>query len=1267
VSENYYQYHVRINPSDVNPTNVGSNFIVDAFDGTAEFSGVTKTVKWYQFKIPISQFENNVGGIEGFNSIRFMRVYLRGFDRPVVLRMARFELVRSDWRRYQFDLREPGERIATDNNNTSFDISAVSLQENSTKVPVNYVMPPDIDQQQNVQTTNLVLMNEQALQIRVCDLKDGDSRAIFKNVDLDTRMFKNIKMNVHAEKSSDATLKDGDLNMFFRVGTDYNNNYYEYQVPLKLTPEGRYDPNSTDSRRQVWLPENEVNFKFDEITSVKEARNKKIGYFSDLTTYTAPYSMDMGGYTVTIVGNPNLGTIKSVMVGIRNPTTADKQSHCAEVWINELRLTEFNNKGGWATTGQVQAKLADLGMLNLAGTYKSPYWGSVESKINERSRETNTTWDMSSSINGGKFFPAKWKISLPFFFNYGQTRITPLYNPLDPDVLSSDLQKNLPDSLWKSIRDKTTDFTLRKGFNFTNVRIDGFKRPKAKALPWDIANFNVSYAYNEIRRSNVNLEFNELRTYRGNLQYMYTIKNPYVFKPFSKVKLFQNKWFALLKDFNLQLVPNSMGASVDLNRSYSAVKNRDITAFYANSDGFTNPVLVNKNFIINRNYSFVWSFNKSLKFDFTANNDGRIMENPGEVQKNSKQWRDTVQNWFWHGGVNPLDTGRGKMGRFGENTTYRQQMNLTVDVPLNKFPALDFAKVSYRYSGTYTWLRQPFASIDPIGNTIQNTNGHNVTGSFNMVLLYNKIPYLKRINNPPPKAGGGLKAQAPGGRPNGEQRNKDSERADTTKTNNFKEIGEFLARTLMMLKNVSATYQLQGGQALPNFMPKSQYMGMDFGQGQNQAPGLMFTTGIKDENIIKKSINNHWLNEVQQQTTPYTETFNNTFNYRASVEPHGSLKIEFTGNYTRSYSSSKYIVYDPTAPNKYNDNISPSITGNYNISTFSYFKTFRDGNDPVNSELFKTFLDQRQNMAKQLSDKNPYNNDAIQSYTVLQNTQNGTTVVPQYYYDGYSPNQQDVLLGTFNKVYASKSTSNYDTKKIFPSIPLPNWNLTWDGLSKLSAVKKTFRSITVRHAYRSNYQLGNFSNNVLYSGNDQTTRMPVSANNLSANFVPYYSLNTVTLRESFEPLVKFDFQFVKPGWSANIEAKRDKTTNLNLAGLQIIETKGQEYVIGAGYLYPKLKINKIKIQGKVLESNLTVKVDISYRRNISVIRQIADGVSIPTGGTNIFTMRSSADYQLTPNVALRLFYDWVRTSPQTSASYPTASVNGGFSLRITFQ
>lgn len=1280
-TESYYQYRVHISKSDVNPNVVGTNFIVDAFDGTAEFSGIKKTVKWYQFKIPINQFEGAFGGIEGFNSIRFMRVYMKGFERPVLLRMARFELVRSDWRRYQYDLKKPGEFIKTDDQSVSFDVSAVSLQENGTKVPVNYIMPPDIQQQQNIQTTNLVLQNEQALQIRVCNLKDGDSRGVFKNVELDTRMFKNIKMNVHAEAMAGIPLNDDELHLFVRIGSDYNNNYYEYELPLKLTPKGTYDPNNVDHRAIVWPAANEVNIKFDEISLAKDARNTKYGYFSNLNQLTQPftYSDGLPGYSITVVGNPNLGNVKSIMVGVRNPKGPDNLAHCVEVWVNELRLTEFNNQGGWAATGQMQLKLADLGNASLAGTYYSPFYGGVEQKINERRKESTFLWDASSSINAGKFFPNNWKVTLPIYYNYGQTIITPLFNPIDPDVRMDAFKDNpnISDEKKEAILDQVLDFTERKGLNLTNIRIDGFKRKGTKPMPWDISNFSVTYAYTETFRRNINIETNIIRQYRGNLAYQYSMPKPPVLKPFVKMKIFQNKWFALIKDFNLQLLPNSFGAAVDVNRNFSVLKNRDITSFYAGSDVFANPALYNKNFLINRSYNLRWDLSRSLKFDFTANNEGRIFEPLGEVGKGYQPQRDSIVNTFMDGKETVYGKGTSKEhkfneGKYGANLSYRQQMNLNFNVPLNKIPLLDFMTVSYKFGGTYTWNRAPFGTPTDsayIGNTINNTTQHNISGSFAMNTLYNKIPYFKRLNTGGNK--GGLKPTA--GATSDKKSGKTSKDSTEKKNESFKEVGEFLARMIMMVKNVSLTYQEQRGQGLPNFMPRSQLIGMD--QSNANAPGLLFTSGLYDPTIRERSAANGWLAKLPNQTTPYIQTESKSITYRSSIEPHGSLKIELTGNYTKAKSLTEYMVYAPDSgyyreTNDFNFHQSTNETGNFNITTFSFFQSIRDPKPSLESVLFEEFKIERDNVANQLALENPNSiknpNSSVGTYTALGAAGNVIT-----YQDGYSDNQQDVLIGAFYNTYTGQKIKNYNTKNIFPTIPMPNWTVTWDGLGKIKGLKKTFRAITIRHGYRSTYNIAGYSNNLLY-GEDrnqiQNTRSPVvDPSTGNANFNPKYTINAVTITEGFTPLIKFDLQFQKPGWQANAEMKRDKTVSLNITGPQIIETKGQEYIVGLGYRYPNLSFKNLSIGGKPLKSDLTVKVDFSFRKNLSIIRRIADDISVPTGGTNIITLRSSADYLLTPNINLRLYLDWIRTKPQTSASFPTSNTSGGFSLRINFQ
>jgi len=1169
-TESYYQYRIRISPQDVNASNVGNNFLVDAFNGTAEFGGgIKKTVKWYQFKIPVSQFEKVVGEIQGFNSIRFMRVFVKGFDRPVVLRFARFELVRSDWRRYEYDLRKPGEYIKNDDNSTSFDVSAVNLQENGNKVPVNYVMPPEIEQVQNVQTTNLVLMNEQALQMRVCNLKDGDSRAIFKNVDLDTRMFNNIKMNVHAEKLGNNPLQDGELEFFMRVGSDYNNNYYEYSLPLKLTPPGTYDPNSESDRYKVWPSENEVNFAFSEISQTKQERNEKFGYFSNLNQLSQPYTKSFGNHSITIVGNPNLGTVKAIMIGVRNPKSTDNQSKCVEVWVNELRLTDFNNKGGWAATAQMQLKLADLGMLSLSGLYSTPFFGGVEKKINERSKETTLNWDVSTTINAGKFFPSNIKLSLPVFYNYGQTIITPLFNPLDPDVRMKDFDNAPGISKEKkdSIRKQVIDYTERKGINFTNVRIEGLKKKGTPPYPWDVSNFSFTYAFTQTFKRNINIDSSLVKTYRGNITYQYSLPKPPVLKPFEKSKILQSKWLTLIREINLQLLPNAFGFSMDVTRNFSFLKNRDITSFYANANSFQNPRLYNKNFLITRNYTLRWDLTRNIKFDMQASNESRVLEPYGDVSKKSPERRDSV--------IENLKGG-------GTNTIYRQQMNLNVNIPINKIPAFDFVSTSYRYGGTYTWNRVPFAAPDSFGNTINNTNQHNITANLNMTQLYNKIPYFKRIlsNQPvPPK-------------PTKNAKESSIPLTDSTnpkKNENLKDLAAFLAKVVLMIKNISLNYQLQGGQTLPNYMPRTDIMGMNI--ERNYAPGFLFTTGWYVPDIRERAEKNNWLTRNSNQSAPYIETFQKTFSWRSSVEPHGSFRIEFNGNVTHAKNLQEFMIYNHQE-GRYDFHVSPGETGNFNITTFSFFKGLSDKGTGIESSLYSEFLAVRADVAKKLSDNNPNSTKGIQSVTTP--TGNYT------YYDGYDFNSQDVLIGAFYETYTGQKIKKYSTKNVFPSIPMPNWTVTWDGLGKIPALQKIFRSITVRHSYKSIYNISGFSFNQLYGDRtgEQITRAPV-VNPITgnANFNSYYTINSVSINEAFSPLIKFDFQFNKPGWSTNVEMKKDKTIALNISGPQIIETKGQEYILGIGYRYPNLTFKKLYIMGKQLRSDLMVKIDLSFRKN----------------------------------------------------------------------
>ncbi|MBA3972270.1 MAG: cell surface protein SprA, partial [Bacteroidetes bacterium] len=550
--ESYYQYKVGITPGAF-AGGVGQNYITNVYSTTGQNikDGSSKPITWYQFKIPIRDANaERIGSIENFQSIRFIRMFLKGCDKPVILRFAKLELVRNDWRKYGFDLLAPGFYQPNDDINTQFDIGAVNIEEDGSKQPVNYVLPPNIDREINSGSANLVALNEQAMSLTICNLEDGQSRAAFKTTQLDVRSYKKLKMYIHAEASANTAdpLANNDLHAFIRLGTDYTDNYYEYSIPLKVTNPGFYNGSNVDDQYLVWPEANEMILEFEKLQAAKQRRN--IDMFNGLgVTLASEYVIVDGSRKITIKGNPNLSAIKIMMIGVRNPgisqsaDTDDGLAKCGQIWVNELRLTDFDEKGGWAATARVTAKLADFGNISLSGNMYTPGFGSIENKLTERKRETLKQYDLSSSLELGKFLPEEYNIHIPMYVGYSETFITPQFNPLDPDILLAPTLKDpaISKEIRDSIKHVTQDYTKRRSINFTNVKKDKGRNAK-KSHIYDVENWAATYSFTEAYRRNVNIEYSTQRNYRGGLIYSFA-PTPKNYKPFAKTKIFQPKYF----------------------------------------------------------------------------------------------------------------------------------------------------------------------------------------------------------------------------------------------------------------------------------------------------------------------------------------------------------------------------------------------------------------------------------------------------------------------------------------------------------------------------------------------------------------------------------------------------------------------------------------------------------------------------------------------------------------------------------------------------
>jgi len=1288
--ESYFQYRISLRPQDMDV--VGQNHITDIVTGTGtRKDGSAIDVKWYQFKIPIKTPERAIGTIQDFKSIRFMRMFFHDFSDTIVCRMAKFGLVRSEWRKYECannnNCLDPGEYITDDDfDETTFDVSVVNIEENGSRIPVPYVLPPDIIRESNIQTADLVALNEQALSLKVCKLEDGHSRSAYKITDFDLRSYKKLKMFVHAEDASPGgdELANGDLRIFIRLGSDFTDNYYEYEIPLQLTPWG-----STDDV-VIWPESNAFNFEFSALHEVKQARNV-VGW--PITVRYPEAGSPHGANLIYVKGTPDLSKLKTMMIGIRNPkkvnggSADDGFDKCAEIWVNELRLAGFDEKAGWAATARMTAKLADFAIVNLSGGVRTPGFGSIEKKVSERDRETTLQYDVSSTMQLGQFIPEKAGIKIPMYVGYSEVIKTPQYNPLDGDILMKDALEEYDPAGQDSIKDIVRDVTKRKSINFTNVKkVKG--KGSGKSHFYDVENLALSYAYTEDYHQDINLEYSSIRNHRGGFSYNFSNK-PKNYKPFAKVKkLRKKKYLRLIKDFNFYLVPSRVSFRTDMNRNFSESKLRNLSGY----DLIIDPIYA-KNWTWYRMYDLKYDISKALKFDFKATNRAFIDEPDGRIDTEEKK-----------------DSVTGNLADFGRTTNYFHSSNISYTVPLNKFPLTNWLTTTLRYGSTYDWLSGPYDLSDghnendslDLGHTIKNSNTKQLNAQANMVTLYNKIKYLKKINTAYnkrkrqkvkqpeykevkfEKEGVKFIARKPKGLfhelntkditsievfdKNGKKvkgklfitnKNKityelktdlkDAKvviKAKKKRGIDLAKILEMTALTLMSTKKISVTYSENNGTILPGYLKRTQYIGQDWSSSVN-APGMDFLFGYQpDTSWIMDAAQNGWMSKSASQYMNYQQTKTKNLSIKATLEPIANLRVDITmnRNETRRYSE---IFRDSTGSGDYFVHQSPVESGNFSISFFSLGSMFTKDSKEYDSETWNEFKANRTTVAAELREEYARRNPNVSDPNQV---------------SGFNETSQEVLLPAFLEAYGGVDSKNtiFDP---FIKMPKPNWRLNYDGLTKIPFFNRYFKKITIGHGYRSSYSVSSFTTNRKYDeggGADYTT--VVDANE---DLLPRYEINQVTISEQLSPLFKIDMTW-KNSLLTRFEWKKTRNLAMSFTNNQLTEVRGDEYIVGLGYRFKDVKLPiKIGKKKKKLQSDVNIKADFSVRSNTTIIRRLVEETDDPLKGQQITSINVTADYTINQRFSIQAFYKRNGNKPFVSNLFKTSNSSFGLTVRFT--
>ncbi len=1228
-SERYFQYVIDMQPSKMV---VGQNYITDVFNASANLAdGTTANVKWYQFKIPVKDPDQVIGDIYDFKSIRFIRILMREFSEPIVLRFATLELARSQWRKYENALLYPGEYIPGDEQNgTSFDISAVNIEENGSREPIPYVLPPSIEREVGWGSNTMYEMNEQALVLKTCNLIDGDARAVYKTCEFDIRQYKTMKMFIHSELSQpDAyTLNDGDLSVFIRLGTDFTDNFYEYEIPLHPTDLNVSSQNA-DINHLVWADSLDLNL--DSLIELKKARNIAMRQNNSGVTLLTPYYKYDGLNKMTIVGIPNLSDVRTIMIGIRNPKRSpvnlsdDGQAKCAEVWVNELRLTDFDEDGGWAATTRITADLADIGNIAVVGNMSTAGFGSIEKKVSERQKENIMSYDLATNIELGKFLPEKTGLKIPMHFDVSETFSNPQYNPLNPDVLLTEDLNTYSDPVERdSIMQLVQSYTRRKSLNFVNVRKEK-TGTSSKNRIYDLSNFDLTYAYNEVFIRNIDVEYNLTKTYRGALGYNYT-STPKNYIPFKKVKFLNKKALRFFGDFNFYLLPKSLSFRTDLDRGYeeNLLRNKSEALI------LIEPTYL-KTFSWNRTYSLKYDLTKSIKIDYIANANARIDEPPGSIDKADSDYEAKMDS-IWQ-----------NIKSLGRVTNYNQSLKINYALPINKLPMLDWISSSVQYGGDFKWTAAPLYkdtlgkyAESPYGNTIENNRSISANINGNLVNLYNKIPYLKKLNqaSTKPKQNVNSRAEA--------MLNDTTGNAKKDTIQLFKKIADNVLKLMMMTKNASLSYTLAEGTYLPGYRGGMDILGMDL---DNQAPGWGFVFG--DQRDIRPSLVQHnLLSKDSLFNNAYAKRKNENLNARVSIEPVKNMKIEITAmrNFTENHS--EYFKFDE-ASNAFRS-YSGIDNGSFSLSIVTWSTAFIQDYDDYSNKTFEYFKTIRPEIAAQVAQNSP-----IWDGTYVTDSTTG-----QIYPNGYGPTSQDVLIPAFLAAYTGNNPEKYISSK-FPRIPLPNWRLTYNGLTQIPWVKKRFKSATISHAYRCTYNIGGYSSNVLFSDSDADGYTTVK--DALGNYLPKFEIAQVSITEQFSPLMNIDLTW-KNSLISKIEYKKSRNLAVSFANNQMTEIISGEITLGFGY---RFKDVEFEISGKDFKSDLSLKADFSIRNNKTVLRKIVEDVDQISAGQKVISINLSAEYMLSQKFTIRAFFDKVINNPYISSQFLNSNTNAGISLRFS--
>ena len=945
--------------------------------------------------------------------------------------------------------------------------------------------------------------------------------------------------------------------------------------------------------------------------------------------------------TVYVKGRPTLGNVSSIMIGVRNTSGSSEKE--VLLWVNELRLSEIDNKGGYAAAANVQFNLGDFANVQVSGSTSSVGFGAIDQGPANRNQDESLQYALNAQVKLDKFLPKKWGMEIPFDFTIQESFVDPKYNPLDNDIIFDEAPNKA--ELEKVVR----TYTQYKSFAFNNVRKVRSTNNNNPVRFYDPSNFSLSMMYSDNYYRDIYTQYNVNQQLRASLNYTYGFRGK-SYEPFKKWRMVQpkeesSKYLQFIREFNINPLPTRFSFRTEIARTYSERQYRDISQYLGGgSSSLIRPTYSN-NFLFNWQYNLGFDLTKSLRLDLTSStmtlNDGTTFQRAD-------------QDMIWQ-----------NMFTIGRPVQYDQQFQVNYKLPLKFFPYLNWMNVETGFTSNYNWMATSTAYrnfetevINPDGSTstrpvnlgkgtAQNSNSINLIGDLDFAKFYPEFKGYKRYDSI-------LK---------GRRQEIDSlntvyttlfsKKRRTNKKSAYKFKHKFTAKdygwmVLSSLKRANFTYNQRNGAVIPGLLYEPGFFGVD---GKN-GPSLGFVYGTQFD-IKRQLVERGLIVGDDLMTDAYQITKGTDFNATALIEPIPDLRIDLNAKRMkdrRIYHSG----FNLDVANPYIDELT-----NLNISTVNIKTAFKDGD-----AIFDQFLTNTKTISERLAQKRGSGNKDGMGY-----------------YEGFNARSSDVLLPAFLAAVQGKDAGS-SKLGYNRSIPVPNWRVAYTGLKSIPIVNKYFDNVEISSAYNSTYTATGVQSNPnfmldtgIMSGGQVTGR------DENGNFYTQNLYGAVTMIESFSPLLGVDLTF-RNSMQLRAQYNRDRLLSLSTTNYTYTEDYGSEYIIGFGYIFKDFKM-KIRYQGsqKTVKGDLNIRGDFSLRDNQTTIRKVIynfDDLQNPdtptsiygdsqiTGGQRIMSFKLTADYNVSKNLNLRFYWDQMMSKYKISTAFPISQIRAGFSATFTF-